>query len=511
MGESPFLIALSSGLERLERVLLRVWQLLCLLGIVTGLVYAAVVSRPLGYACALGSSLFLIWFVIAGNLADRGEAPRSLSGINAAVEALVPWAFLLGIVWSNGPEYALGSWVPPFLFCSSIVTHVARLRLWAPAILGASGALAYPATYWFFVVDRLPPSALGFLLNQPSTQHARSVTLAASGLIGTLLVFGLHSVIVSAESAARERELGGRFRVVRDHSAGATGVLYEGEYCPEGGFSRKVAIRRFHSHVTEHAELLDGFRQAAFHAAQLVHPNIVQVHDFLRTKGAHYLVLEWVDGVSLDALTRTARATRQGLDPELVAYVGLELFAGLAHAHSGALGPDGHPLRVLHRDLSPDGILVSTAGEVKLGGFWVAAALRDFNRQSEGHHGYMAPECAAGTVDERSDLYSAGAIVWELLLGRRRTPGEATLSTEIRPDLTPEWDRFFARAIAHAPEARAESAMELMALLAAVPRRDASATRHDLATLVSHVRASHAARTGGYEALNVDGKVADRG
>jgi serine/threonine protein kinase len=141
------------------------------------------------------------------------------------------------------------------------------------------------------------------LLNQPSTQHARSVTLAASGLIGTLLVFGLHSVIVGAESAARERELGGRFRVVRDYSAGATGVLYEGEYCPEGGFSRKVAIRRFHGHVAEHAELLDGFRQAAFRAAQLVHPNIVQVHDFLRTKGAHYLVLEWVDGVSLDALT----------------------------------------------------------------------------------------------------------------------------------------------------------------------------------------------------------------
>ncbi len=510
MGESPFLIALSSGLERLERILLRVWQLLSLLGIVTGLLYASLVSRPLGYASALGSALFLIWFVIAGNLADRGEAPKSLSSINAAVEALVPWAFLLAIAWSNGPEYALASWVPPFLFCSCIVTHVARLRLWAPAVLGVSGALAYPATYWLFVVDRLPPSAMGFLINQPATQHARSVTLAASGLIGTLLVFGLHAVVVGAEGAARERELGGRFRVVRDHSAGATGVLYEGEYCPEGGFTRRVAIRRFHSDVAEHSELMEGFRKAAFEAAHLVHPNIVQVHDFMRTKGAHYLVLEWVEGVTLDALTRTARATRQGLDPELVAYVGLELFAGLAHAHAAALGPDGQPLRVLHRDLSPDGVLVSVAGEVKLGGFAVAVALRDFNRQSEGHHGYMAPECATGVVDERSDLYSAGAILWELLLGRRRAPGETTLSTEIRPNLTPEWDQFFSRAIAPDPAHRAESAMEAMALLAAVPRREATVTRHELAALVGHVRASQAARTGAYDALSADGKAAGR-
>ena len=145
MAETPYLSALSSGLERLERVLLRVWQLLSLLGIVTGLAYGVLVSRPLGFACALGSSLFLIWFVLAGHLADRGEAPRSLAGINAAVEALVPWAFMLAISVSKGAEYALASWVPPFLFCSCIVTHVARLRLWAPAVLGLSGAVAYPS------------------------------------------------------------------------------------------------------------------------------------------------------------------------------------------------------------------------------------------------------------------------------------------------------------------------------------------------------------------------------
>jgi serine/threonine-protein kinase len=510
MAETPYLSALSSGLGRLERVLLRVWQLLSVLGIATGLAYGVLVSRPLGFACALGSSLFLIWFVVAGHLADRGEAPRSLTGINAAVEALVPWAFMLAISVSKGAEYALASWVPPFLFCSCIVTHVARLRLWAPAVLGLSGALAYPLIYWSFIVARLPPSAHEFLINQPSTQHARTVTLAVSGLVGTFLVMGLHAVVTGAEKAARERELGGRYRIVRDHSSGATGAVYEGEYCPEGGFTRRVAIRRFHSHVAEHADLMHGFCTAAEETARLVHPNIVQVLDFLRAAGSHFLVLEWVDGVSLDALTRSARATRQGFDPELVAYVGLEMLAGLAHAHAGVLGGDGDPVCVLHRDLSPDAVLVSTNGEVKLGGFAVASALREFNRQSEGHVGTMAPECSGGAPDVRSDLYSGGAILWEMLLGRRRAPGESVCVTASRSDLAPEWDAFFARAVADDPEARAGSAMELMSLLAAVPRREASTTRKHLASLVTQLRASHAARTGVFDGLSADGRAVGR-
>ena len=244
-------------------------------------------------------------------------------------------------------------------------------------------------------------------------------------------------MVIGAEKAARERELGGRYRIVRDHSSGATGVVYEGEYCPEGGFIRRVAIRRFHGHVAEHADLMHGFRKAADEAARLVHPNIVQVLDFLRAAGSHFLVLEWVDGVSLDALTRAARATRQGMDPELVAYVGLEMLAGLAHAHAGVLGGDGVPTCILHRDLSPDSVLVSTAGEVKLGGFAVASALREFNRQSEGHIGSMAPECLGGAPDVRSDLYSAGAILWEMVLGRRRTPGESVNASETRGDSPP--------------------------------------------------------------------------
>lgn len=482
-------------------MLTRVWQILAVLGVLTGLAYAAFISRSLGFACAVGSSLFLIWFVIAGHLVDRGEAPRALSSVNAVVEALIPWAFLVAVTASKGAEYALGSWVPPFLFCSGIVSQVARLRLWGPAILGLSGALAYPVTYWLFVVERLPPSARDFLLNQPATQHVRSVTLAVSGLIGTLLVLGLHAVIVGAEGAARERELGGKFRIVREHSVGATGVVYEGEYCLEGGFARRVAIRRFHPHVAEHADLMDGFKQAADIGARLVHPNIVQVEDFMRADGAYFLVLEWVEGASLDALTRTARATGQGLAPEVVAYVGLELLAGLAHAHAGALGEDGRPLGELHRDLCPDCLLVSGAGEVKIGGFAVARTLRDFNRVSEGHIGYMPPERASGVVDVRGDLYSAGAILWELLLGRRRAPGESSRPSELRGDLPPTWDAFFARALSDVPEARAESAMELMSLLAAVPRRDASATRAELAALVGHVRASQAARTGAYNPL----------
>jgi hypothetical protein len=497
--DSPYLAALAAGLERLERVLIRVWQIISFLGVLTGVAYAGFVSRPLGFACAAGASAFFIWFVVVGHLADRGEAPASLPTVNAAIEALVPWVFFLAVVWAKGAEYALASWVPPFLYCSAIVSQVVRLRVWAPTILGVSGAVAYPAVYWTFVVERLPASAAEVLINQPTTQHVRAVTLAVSGVVASLLVLGLHAVVLGAESVARERELGGRFRILRDHSVGATGVVYEGEYRPEGGFSRRVAIRRYHPHVTEHAELMQGFRAAAERAARLVHPNFVQVVDFLRAAGNHFLVLEWVDGVSLDALTRGARANRQGLSPELVAYIGLELFTGLAHAHAAALDDEGKPLAVLHRDLAPDAVLVSIAGEVKIGGFAVARALRDFNRHSDGHAGYMPPERAQGVVDARGDLYSVCAILFELLLGRRHVPGEPARPSAMRGELGTEWDELFARGLADAPEARAESALTLLALLARVPRRDATETRAELGRLVEHVRQSHAALSGGWD------------
>ncbi|MBK7580674.1 MAG: serine/threonine protein kinase [Myxococcales bacterium] len=506
MAETPYVAAVAAGLDRLERVLIRVWQIVSLLGIVAGLIYAAFISRPLGFACATGSSLFLIWFVVAGHLADRGEAPAFLPHLNAFIEALVPWVFMLAVSASKGADYALASWVPPFLFCSGLVAQVARLRLWAPTILGVSGALVYPTLYWAFVLERVPPSAREFLINQPATQMARSVTLVISGGIATLLVLGLHSVVMGAETAARERELGGKYRLIRDIAAGATGSVYEGEYCPEGGFVRRVAIRRFHPHVAVHDEIMQGFREAADVAQRLAHPNIVQVEDFLRTGGSFFLVLEWVEGVSLDALSRSARATGRGLNPEIVAYLGLELLAGLAHAHTGALGEDGAPLAVVHGDLCPDVVMVSTAGEVKIGGFAVARSLREFNRQSAGHVDYMAPECATGAAGLTSDLYSAGAISWELLLGQRRLVGESTSPTGIRLDLPGEWDAFFARAVADAPASRAESAMELMAMLAAVPRRDAARTRAELAELVAHVRANQAARTGVYDPLGPDGR-----
>lgn len=492
-ADTPYLIAVSAGLQRLERMLLRVWQITCLAGTVTGVLYGLGVSRTLGFGCAAAASAFLVWFVLAGHLFDRGSVPRVLPTLSAAVEAFVPWVFTIVITLSSGAEYALASWVPPFLFCSVLVSHVARLRPWMPFVLGISGALLFPALYWAFVRERIPEDVAGFLVNQPVTQLARSVTLFASGVIASLLVLGLQSAIRGAESAARERDLSGKYRMESEIASGATGVVYLATYCPEGGFEQPVAVRRLHSHISDHAELLDAFREAAALATRLTHPNIVQVRDFLRVGEAHYLVMEWVEGMTLDVLSRITRKAGKGLVPSVVAHVGMELLAGLEHAHVGALGWDGAPLRLLHRDICPERVLVSNTGEVKINGFAVARSLRDFSRTSEGHSGYMPPERAQGIVDERGDLYAVGMVLWELLLGVRRQPGDSTRATAQRADLHPSWDDFFDAALADAPELRAATASDLWALLSRAAETPPLEARQALGDLVVAIREDLAA------------------
>jgi hypothetical protein len=486
VADTPYLVAVTAGIQRLERMLLRVWQIVCLAGVATGVIYGLTISRPLGFACAAVSSAFLIWFVLAGHLFDRGAVPRLMPTLNAVAEATVPWVFTVVITLSNGAEYALASWVPPFLFCAVLIAHVARLRPWMPVLLGLTGALFFPTLYWLFVRQRLPDDSLAFLINQPTTQVVRSLTLLAAGLIASLLVLGLQSAILGAEGAARESDLAGKYRVLSEVAAGATGVVYQAVYCPEGGVELPVAVRRFHSQVTHHEQMVEAFRDAARTAMLLTHPNIVQVRDFLRAAGAHFLVMEWVDGVTLDVLSRNARASGRGIAPEVVAEIGMEMCAGLEHAHAGALGPDGEPVAALHRDLCPEHVFLSRSGEVKLGGFAVARALRDFNRTSEGHADYMPPERAAGVVDERGDLFSVGVMLWELLLGRRRQSGEEPQVSRERPDLA-AWDSVFTAVLADDPRERVGTASELWSLLAKTSTALPADTRRALGALVRAV------------------------
>jgi serine/threonine protein kinase len=254
------------------------------------------------------------------------------------------------------------------------------------------------------------------------------------------------------------------------------GVVHRATYCPEGGFERVVAIKLLHPHLLSEPRFIDAFREEAELSARLVHANVVQVFDFGRVRDAYFLAMEHVDGLTLSDFLRRMASLGRTLSEPAAAWIAREILLGLTHAHSVARDPKGELLRVVHRDLCPANVLLSFAGEVKITDFGVAKALRDaaYSQTATilGHVGYMAPEQARGEpIDERSDLFAAGVVVWELLamqsLFRGSADASALLSIMrgdvrrirlVRPEVSPEWEPFFDRALAADPAGRFESA-----------------------------------------------------
>jgi serine/threonine-protein kinase len=322
------------------------------------------------------------------------------------------------------------------------------------------------------------------------------------GVLGMLVSRGLRTVIGRAESSVREQDLFGKYRLIRQVASGGMGTVHEALYCPEGGFERRVAIKRIHPHLAEQDSFVQAFRVEAELCARLVHSNIVQVFDFGRVGDTYFLAMEYVDGLTLLSFLRRMSGAQRVLSPAVVAYLGRQILGGLAYSHSGAIGTDGKPLRVIHRDLSPANVLLSTNGEVKISDFGLARALKDAastrTRTVAGHAGYMAPEQAQGLpLDERCDLFGLAVMLWELLAGRRlfQRDNEATTLlalvsepiapiSSVRPDLDASWDVFFERGLARDPVARFASAGEMAAVL---DRVESPGGRADVALLAGLV------------------------
>jgi serine/threonine-protein kinase len=219
----------------------------------------------------------------------------------------------------------------------------------------------------------------------------------------------------------------------------------------------------------------------------LQHPNIVRAVDFGAQDGEIVLLLEYVDGVSCAQLLRAASARGEGIPLGAALFMATEVLRALAYAHD-AVGPTGRPLGIVHRDVSPGNILVSEQGTVKLTDFGVA---RSNDRAEETHpgtlkgkFGYMSPEQIAGAeVDRRTDVFSLGVVLFELVTGTPLFTGcsdfqvltrtfEADLAplAEPRPGLPLELRLILANALARDPEERFQSAGEFLSALEAFAR-----------------------------------------
>lgn len=202
--------------------------------------------------------------------------------------------------------------------------------------------------------------------------------------------------------------------------------VYRARMFGPDGFEKVVCIKRILPDQSSNPGFEAMFRDEARLAALLRHANIVQVFDYDRDEdGRLFICMEFIEGVNLKyfLVTLSEKGIQPG--PEIVAAVARGALEGLHHAWTAL--HDGRPLRVIHRDISPHNILLSTSGELKIADFGIAKAFISSVRTRagvvKGKSAYMSPEQAAGIrLDGRSDLNSLGVILWEMLAGRRLFP-----------------------------------------------------------------------------------------
>jgi serine/threonine-protein kinase len=212
----------------------------------------------------------------------------------------------------------------------------------------------------------------------------------------------------------------GNYRLQRRLARGGMAEVFLARLIGVEGFERRVAIKRILPHLSQSEEFRGMFLDEARLAAQLTHPNIVHIYDFGKVDDYYFIAMEYVDGVDLGRMIRRAR--ERAVPFELCARILADVCAGLEFAHN-AVDAMGRALNLVHRDVSPQNVLVTYDGTVKLVDFGIAKAAFAVERTRpgvvKGKYAYMSPEQVEGrNLDGRSDVFSAGICLYELVTGQ---------------------------------------------------------------------------------------------
>jgi len=285
----------------------------------------------------------------------------------------------------------------------------------------------------------------------------------------------------------------GRYALFEQFAAGGMATVHFGRLDGAGGFSRVVAIKRLLPHLVQNHEFTEMLLTEARLAARVRHPNVAATLDVVATKGDVLLVLDYVHGEALSTLCRTqAKEKKEQVPLPIAVGIVLDMLQGLAAIHD-ATDEKGRSLSLVHRDISPPNVLVGADGVARVLDFGIATALEHIEETAperrKGKRGYMSPEQLRGErLTQRSDVFSAGIVIWELLALRRlfpadqeKEPGEAVLRggyprvSQFRPEVPAALDDIVMRALERDPEARFASMHELAEAVedAAPPRANA--------------------------------------
>ncbi|MCS6912755.1 MAG: protein kinase [Myxococcales bacterium] len=261
-----------------------------------------------------------------------------------------------------------------------------------------------------------------------------------------------------------------RYQIVSCIGRGGMAEVYRGKLLGLGGFARDVAIKVLLPQLGTEPEFVNMLLDEARIAGTIHHNNVVQVLDVGQDGPVFYLVMEYIDGIDLRSVEKRHAGGQVPVEPLL--YIMAEVLRGLEAIHT-ACGLDGEPLRIVHRDVTPSNVLLTRTGAVKLADFGIAHAT---GRLTQTRHGavkgktrYMAPEQLDGKgIDHRTDLFSAGVVLLEALLGREgadawhATPMGPIFKLPVRlpPEVPPDLAAILGRALAAAPADRYETAGE---------------------------------------------------
>lgn len=213
----------------------------------------------------------------------------------------------------------------------------------------------------------------------------------------------------------------GPYVLLKKIARGGMAELFLSDYVSEDGFRKKVAVKRILPHLAENTDFIQMFTREARLAALLHHPNIVQILDYRKINNAYLIAMEYIEGKNLGEILSTLK---HGIHHELAGFIISEICKGLDYSHNKRDDMTGEPLHIVHRDISPQNMLVSFRGEVKISDFGISKAISEPSLTQvgviKGKMSYLSPEQALGEpVDARADIYALGLVFYEILTGRR--------------------------------------------------------------------------------------------
>ncbi len=276
----------------------------------------------------------------------------------------------------------------------------------------------------------------------------------------------------------------GRYALHREIASGGMATVHLGRLIGSAGFSRTVAIKCLHAQFSRAPEFVSMFLDEARLAARIRHPNVVQTLDVVAADEEIFVVMDYVHGEALSRVRHRAEARGEVIPPRIVAAILVGCLHGLHAAHE-ARDERGTPLGIVHRDVSPENVLVGADGVARLLDFGIAKAAGSLHATRDGllrgKLAYMAPERFHGEpATRKADIFGAAVVLWESLTGRRLFAGEtegaiiervlycsAPSPREIVPGLPESIDAVTARGLARAPADRYDTAREMALALEA--------------------------------------------